>query len=90
MVVVVISETNLTNFLSVVLLSCWLPSARHAGSKTLHQQNPPVVNWRCWPTQVDLYNGRKTVVVVVLFCLLVLCCSVSAVYMIVFTVQKVT
>jgi len=37
----------------------WLPSVR------LHQQNPPVLNWRCWLTQVDLYNGRKTVVVVV-------------------------
>jgi len=34
----------------------------HAGSKTLHQQNPPVLNWRCRLTQVDLYNGRKTVV----------------------------
>ena len=34
----------------------------HAGSKTLHQQNPPVLNWRCRLTQVDLYNGRKMVV----------------------------
>jgi len=32
----------------------------HAGSKTLHRQNPPVRNWRCWLTQVDLYNGHKT------------------------------
>jgi len=38
----------------------------HASSKTLHKQNPPVLNWRCWLTQVDLYNGRKTVVVVLL------------------------
>jgi len=39
----------------------------HAGSKTLHQQNPPFLNWRCRLTQVDLYtgNGPKTVVVVV-------------------------
>jgi len=37
----------------------------HAGSKTLHQQNPPVLNWRCQLTQVDLYDGRKMVVVVV-------------------------
>jgi len=37
----------------------------HAGSKTLHQQNPPVLNWRCRLTQVDLYNDNKTVVVVV-------------------------
>ena len=35
----------------------------HVGSKTLHQQNPAVLNWRCWLMQVDLYNGRKTVVV---------------------------
>jgi len=35
----------------------------HVGSKTLHQQNPSVLNWRCWLMQVDLYNGRKTVVV---------------------------
>ena len=34
----------------------------HAGSKTLHQQNPPVLNWMCLLTGVDLYNGRKTVV----------------------------
>ena len=26
----------------------------HVGSKTLHQQNPPVLNCRCWLTQVDL------------------------------------
>ena len=32
----------------------------HAGSKTLHQQNPPVLNWRCRLTHADLYNGRKT------------------------------
>ena len=28
----------------------------HAGSKTLRQQNPTVLNWRCQLTQVDLYN----------------------------------
>jgi len=32
------------------------------GSKTLQQQNPPVLNWRCWLMQVDLYNGHKMVV----------------------------
>jgi len=37
---------------------------RHAGSKTLHQQNRPVLNWRCRLARVDLYNGRDTVVVV--------------------------
>jgi len=31
----------------------------------INKQNPPVLNWRCWLTQVDLYNGCKTVVVVV-------------------------
>jgi len=31
----------------------------------LLQQNPPVLNWRCWLTQVVPYNGRKTIVVVV-------------------------
>ena len=34
-------------------------------SKTLHQQNPPVLNQRCQLRQVDLCNGHKTVVVVV-------------------------
>jgi len=43
---------------------CWLPPQRHAGSKTLHQQNPPVLDWRYWLTQDDVYNGWKTVVVV--------------------------
>ena len=28
----------------------------HISSKTLHPQNPPVVNWRCQLTQVDLYS----------------------------------
>jgi len=37
----------------------WLQSARHAGSKTSHQQNNPVLNCRCWLMQVDLNNGRK-------------------------------
>jgi len=37
----------------------------HAGSKTLHQQNSLVLNWRCWLTQVDLYNDLKMVVVVI-------------------------
>jgi len=39
----------------------------------LHQQNPPVPNWRCRLTQVDLYNGRKMVVVVVVVVVMVLC-----------------
>ena len=48
----------------------WLPSAEHAGSKTLHQQNPLVLIWRCCLRQVDLYNGYKTGW---LFC----CCTLS-------------
>jgi len=28
----------------------------------IHQQNPPVFNWRCRLMQVDLYNGCKMVV----------------------------
>jgi len=37
----------------------------HAGSKTLLQQNPPVLNWGCRLIQVNMYNGCKTVVLVV-------------------------
>ena len=33
----------------------------HAGSKTMHKQNPPVLNWRCRLTQVNLYNGLMAV-----------------------------
>jgi len=36
----------------------------HAGSKTSLQQNTPVLNWGCRLTQVVLYNGHKTIVVV--------------------------
>jgi len=36
----------------------------HAGSKTLLQQSPPVVNCECQLTQVVLNHGRKTVVVI--------------------------
>ena len=43
------------------------------GSKTVHQQNPPVLYWRCWLTQVDLCNGRRTPVVVVFLNKLLLC-----------------
>ena len=32
----------------------------------MHQQYPPVLDWKCWLTQVDLYNGHKTVVCVLL------------------------
>jgi len=30
-------------------------------------KNDPVLNWRCRLTQVDLYNGRKVVVIVVVW-----------------------
>jgi len=36
----------------------------HAGSKTLLQQNPPVLNWEYWLMQTDPYAGHKIVVVV--------------------------
>ena len=32
------------------------------GSKSFHERNPPILNWRCRLTQVDLYNGHKTMV----------------------------
>ena len=38
----------------------------HVGSKTLHQQNSPVLNWRCRLTQVDLYDRRETVLLLLL------------------------
>ena len=37
----------------------------HADSKTLLQQNPPVLNWEYWLMQTDLYAGHKIVVFVV-------------------------
>ena len=45
----------------------WLPSARACGQRNFAlTKSSSVLNWRCWLTQVDLYNGCKTVVVVVL------------------------
>ena len=38
----------------------------HMGSKTLHQQNSPVLNWRCRLIHVDLYDGRATVLLLLL------------------------
>jgi len=32
----------------------------HVGSKTLLQQNPSVLDWRCQPTQTDSHSGCKT------------------------------
>ena len=36
----------------------------HAGSETLLQQNPPVLNWECQLMQFVLHNGHKKMVVV--------------------------
>jgi len=44
-----------SSFFSLVGMH-WLPSARACG----HQQNPPVLNWRCRLMQVNLYYGCKT------------------------------
>jgi len=40
----------------------------HEGSKTLLQQNPPVLNCGCRLMQVVPYNGCKMVVVGITFC----------------------
>ena len=50
--------------LEVALLAYVMARSWPTCSITLHSQNPPVLNWRCQLTQVDLYSGRKTVVVV--------------------------
>jgi len=43
-----VDDTAEENSIIFVLIRMrWLPSARACGSKTLHQQNPPVLNWRC-------------------------------------------
>ena len=57
----------------------------HVGSKTVLEQNPPVLNWKCHLMQVILYNGRKMVIVVVVAsaagaltaCAACCCCSSS-------------
>jgi len=49
------------NYLKL-LPACPCCQQGHAGSKTLHQWNhPQVLSWRCWLTQVHLYNGCKMV-----------------------------
>jgi len=46
----------------------WLLSARACGQNNLlHQQNPPVLNWKNRLMQVGLNSGRKTVVVVAVY-----------------------
>jgi len=39
-----------------------LPQQGNAGTKSWLTQIPPVLNWECWLAQVDLYNGHKAVV----------------------------
>jgi len=43
----------------------------HASSKTLLQQNSPVLNWGCQLTQVLLYSGHKMVVLLILIVVVV-------------------
>jgi len=62
MLLVLVTLTTLINSYNYYYSRC---QQGHGGSKTLRQQNPPFLNWKCWLTQVDLYNGHKTVVVVV-------------------------
>jgi len=43
----------------------------HAGSKTVFQQNSPVLNWGCQLTHVVMYSGCKMVAVVVIVVVIV-------------------
>jgi len=52
------SVDNIVDEKSSVLLPGCLQQG-HVGSKSLHQQNLPVLNWRWWLMQVDLYNRYK-------------------------------
>ena len=36
----------------------------NAASKTLHQQNPSVINWECQVTHIILYDCHKKAVVI--------------------------
>jgi len=49
-------------FVCIVCASC--RQQGHVGSRTLLQQNPPVLNWGCRLSQADLYNGREMFVCV--------------------------
>ena len=44
---------------------CGCRQQGNTGSKPLHQQNPPSVNWRCRLAQADLYNGRTMAAAIV-------------------------
>jgi len=42
----------------------------HAGSKTLHRQNAPVLNWRCQLTQVDMAIKRGWLLLSICYCVI--------------------
>jgi len=42
----------------------------HAGSKTLHRQNAPVLNWRCRLTQVDMAIKRGWLLLSICYCVI--------------------
>jgi len=48
-----------------------------AGSKTLHRQNFPVLNWTCRLTQLDLRNGGKWLLLLLLLLLLLTTSNLS-------------
>jgi len=54
------AEENSSIFFLIQTASC--RQQGHVGSKTLLQQNPPVLIWGCQLTQGDLYSDYKTVV----------------------------
>jgi len=45
---------------SLMSMHCF-PPVRDAGSKTVVAQNPTVLNWGCWLTQIELCNCFKKV-----------------------------
>jgi len=51
-------------FCCFLLINCHCYEKGHAGSNTVLQQTPPFLHWQCQLTQVDLYNGRKTIAIV--------------------------
>jgi len=51
------------NYVVLFVISLVAVSKGMRAVKTLHHQNPQVLNWRCRLTHVAVYNGRKTVIV---------------------------
>ena len=45
--------------MGVVVVCGTCPQQRHAGSKTLHEQSPKILNWMSWLMQVDLLMAIK-------------------------------